>query len=217
MIFEFERGTQKHWPHRVSVLWEIGCPVIKKGIQAGKQRYQCRSCGRKFTYDTKQITAYSHQPVDSWVAVIEDTLSRRPLDKTAKKIGVCHETAFSTRHKRLAFLEAMMELEDSLDELVEADETYVIESQKRTKCEDRKPGKHGEGATKRDLSHEQYCVCVATDRNDHVCAVCVNSAAPSGDDIISRAVCSHNTSIRTALWWKYCSQQTGRTVTVQKG
>ena len=103
---------------------------IKKGIQAGKQRYQCRSCGRKFTYDTKQITAYSHQSVDSWVTVIEDTLSRRPLDKTAKKIGVCHETAFNMRHKRLAFLEAMMELEDSLDELVEADETYVIESQK---------------------------------------------------------------------------------------
>ena len=35
------------------------------------------------------------------------------------------------RHKFLAFLEAMMELEDSLDELVEADETYVIESQKK--------------------------------------------------------------------------------------
>ena len=32
-----------------------------------------------------------------------------------------------------------------------------------------------------------------------------------------RAVCSHSTSIRTALWWKYCLQQTGRTVTVQKG
>ena len=71
-----------------------------------------------------------------------------------------------------------------MDELVEADETYVIESQKGTKCEDRKPGKHGAGATKRGLSHEQYCVCVATDRNYHVCAVCVNSAAPSGDDII---------------------------------
>ncbi len=52
-----------------------------------------------------------------------------------------------------------------MDELVEADETYVIESQKGTKCEDRKPGKHGAGATKRGLSHEQYCVCVATDRN----------------------------------------------------
>ena len=111
-------------------------------------------------------------------------MSLRPLDKTAKKIGVCHETAFNMRHKFLAFLEAMMELEDSLDELVEADETYVIESQKGTKCEDRKPGKHGAGATKRGLSHEQYCVCVATDRNYHVCAVCVNSAAPSGDDII---------------------------------
>jgi transposase-like protein len=49
------------------------CPVcgkadgqfIKKGVQARKQRYQCKDCGRKFTYDAKQITANSHQTVQS--------------------------------------------------------------------------------------------------------------------------------------------------------
>ena len=157
---------------------------IKKGIQAGKQRYQCKGCGRKFTYDAKQITAHSHQSVDSWITAIEDTLSLQALDKTAGKIGVCHETAFNMRHKLLAFLETMMESEVFLNELVESDETYVVESQKGIKCEDRKPRKHGEGATKPGLSHEQFCVCVATDRNDHVCAVCVNRAKPSGDDIV---------------------------------
>ena len=157
---------------------------IKKGMHGGKQRYQCKGCGSKFTYDAKQITAHSHQSVNSWITAIEDTLSLRPLDETARKIGVCHETAFNMRHKFLAFLEAMTESEIVLDELVEADETYVIESQKGTKCEDRKPRKHGEGATKLGLSHEQYCVCVATDRNNHVCAVCVNRARPSGDDIV---------------------------------
>ena len=157
---------------------------IKKGFQAGKQRYQCKGCGSKFTYDTKQITAHSHQSIDAWVTVIEDTLSLRPQDETAGKIGVCHETSFNMRHKLLAFLETMTESEIVLDELVEADETYVVQSQKGTKCEDRKPRKHGEGATKSGLSHEQYCVCVATDRNNHVCAVCVNRAKPSGDDIV---------------------------------
>ena len=158
---------------------------IKKGKQAGKQRYQCMSCGSKFAYDAKQITAHSHQSKDSWVTMIEDTLSLKPLDETAKTIGVCHETVFNMRHKLLAFMESMVNDGDALDELVEADETYVIESQKGVKCEDRKPRKHGEGASKRGLSNEQYCVCVATDRHNHLFAACVNRAKPSGDDIVN--------------------------------
>lgn len=157
---------------------------IKKGMHYGKQRYQCKSCGRKFTYDAKQITAHSHQSIDAWITVIEDTLSLKALDETAEKIDVCHETAFNMRHKLLTFLETMAESEVVLNELVESDETYVVESQKGIKCEDRKPRKHGEGATKPGLSHEQYCVCVATDRNNHVFAVCVNRAKPSGEDIV---------------------------------
>ena len=164
--------------------------LIKKGFQAGKQRYQCKACGHKFTYDTKQITAHSHQPIDSWIIVIEDTLSMTPLDTTARKIGVCHETAFNMRHKLLAYLETMLESAEPTDELVEADETYVVESQKGVKCEDRKPRKHGESSTKRGLSDKQYCICVATDRNKNMVAVCVNRARPSGDDLV-HALSSH--------------------------
>jgi len=40
---------------------------IRKGILRGKQRFQCKSCGRKFTYDTKQLTSNSHQPIESWI------------------------------------------------------------------------------------------------------------------------------------------------------
>ena len=158
---------------------------IKKGFQAGKQRYQCKGCGRKFTYDTKQITSNSHQSSDSWITVIEDTLSLIPIDETASKIGVCHETAFNMRHKLLAYMESMTSAFALLDELVEADETYVLESQKGIKCVDRKPRKHGEGATKRGLSNELYCVCVAADRNGNLVATCVNRAKPSGDDLVS--------------------------------
>lgn len=174
------------------------CPVcnsrdarfIKKGFQAKKQRYQCKDCGSKFAYDTKQITSHSHQPVEAWVTVIEDTLSLTPLDKTAEKIAVCHETAFNMRHKLLAFMEIVNNSAALLDELVEADETYVLESQKGIKCETRSPRKHGEGATKRGISNEQYCVCVASDRNHNLVATCVNRAKPSGEDLIN-ALSSH--------------------------
>lgn len=174
------------------------CPIcrradvqfIKKGIQASKQRYQCKGCGRKFTYDTKQVTSNSHQSADSWITVIEDTLSMTSLDETAEKIGVCHETAFNMRHKLLAYMESMTESFALLDELVEADETYILESQKGVRCVDRKPRKHGEGATKRGLSNELYCVCVATDRNNNLVATCVNRAKPSSDDLVN-ALASH--------------------------
>lgn len=38
---------------------------IRKGIQGEKQWSQCKSCGKKFTYDSKQLTAHSHQPMES--------------------------------------------------------------------------------------------------------------------------------------------------------
>ena len=161
----------------------VDARFIKKGLQNGKQRYQCKECSSKFTFDTRQITSNSQQPVSSWIAVVEDTLSMKSLDNTARRIGVCHETAFNMRHKLLTYLEA--ESTTTLDALIEADETYVIESQKGVPVTHRKARKHGEGASKRGLSDEQLCVCVATDRNNHVVAKCVNRAKASGNDLIA--------------------------------
>ncbi len=31
--------------------------MIKKGFAHGKQRYQCKECGKKFVYDSHTITA----------------------------------------------------------------------------------------------------------------------------------------------------------------
>ena len=66
------------------------------------------------------------------------------------------------RHKFLAFLEAMMELEDSLDGLVEADETYagdVVSATEYTfRCSDRRKGEIFNAALdkKLDLTGEKY-------------------------------------------------------------
>ena len=164
--------------------------LIKKGFANGKQRYQCKSCGKKFVYDTMQVTCHSHLPVDAWVVVLEDTLSLASLDSTAVKIGVSHPTAFHMRHKLLAYMEALVAEETMLSAIIEADETYVPESQKGVPVHHRKPRKHGEGASKRGLSDEQLCVCVAADRDGHIAAKCVNRAKPSGQDIV-KALASH--------------------------
>ena len=51
---------------------------------------------------------------------------------------------------------------------MEADETYVLENQKGTPVTHRKARHRGGRASKRGLSDEQYCVCMATDRGGHI-------------------------------------------------
>lgn len=156
---------------------------VKKGFSHRKQRYQCKKCGKRFTYDVGRITSFSHQPVASWATFISDTISLKSLDDSASHIGVCHTTAFYMRQKLLAFLEDTMKEGVVLDGMIEADETYVQESQKGIPVTDRKPRKHGESASKRGLSSEKMCICVATDREGNLTACCVNRAKPSSEDI----------------------------------
>lgn len=189
---ELNQELAKIKPDRCPCCGNAEAVLIRKGFQRGKQRFQCKSCNHKFTYDTKQLTSNSQQSVDSWILVLEDTLSLEPIDTTAEKIGVCHSTAFHMRHKLLAYIEAAITRSAPLEALIEADETYVLESQKGTRVTHRKPRKHGEGASKRGLSNEQLCVCFAADRENHVIARCVNRAKPTSDDLV-HALAEHIT------------------------
>ena len=124
-------------------------PFIKKGFSGRKQRYQCKCCGRKFPYDALQLTYWSHQTPDKWSALIEDTISIKSLKKVEDDLGVSHPTAHHMRHKFLAFLSENMKNMPVLDGIIEADETFVLESGKGTRVLNREPRKHGEGAQSR--------------------------------------------------------------------
>ena len=101
---------------------------IKKGFSGNKQRYQCKCCGKEFTYDALQLTYWSHQSSDKWVTLIEDTISLEPLKKVGEDLCVSHPTAQNMRHKLLVFLNESMENMPVLDEIIETDETFVLES-----------------------------------------------------------------------------------------
>lgn len=162
----------------------VASRFIKKGFSGTKQRYQCKCCGKKFTYDAKQLTSWSHQSAQQWAVLIEDTLSLAPLTKVEEDLSVSHATAHHMRHKFLVFLSEAIENMPVLDEIVEADETFILESRKGTPVTDRKPRRHGQCAEQRGLSSEQMCICVAADRRNHVTAKCVNRARPTGDNIL---------------------------------
>lgn len=191
-------------------------PFIKKGYSGRKQRYQCKSCGKKFTYDALQLTYWSHQTPDKWATLIEDTIALQSLKKVEEDLGVSHPTAQNMRHKLLVFLSENMENMPALDEIIEADETFVVESRKGTPVLDRKPRKHGEGAQSRGISSEQLCVCFAADRKAHVTAKCVNTARPTGEEIISAIgdsigmdcvlLCDGNTAYNKLAEEKHCTK-----------
>lgn len=156
---------------------------IKKGFSGRKQRYQCKSCGKKFTYDAGKITAFSHQSEEKWVIFIQDTVSLKSIDECAFNISVSHPTAFYMRHKLLSFLEKVIIEDHILEGIIEADETYLPESNKGIRVTTRKPRKHGEPALKSGLSSVQFCICFATDRDSHIIARCVNRARPSAEHV----------------------------------
>lgn len=189
---------------------------IKKGFSGRKQRYQCKCCGKKFTYDALQLTYWSRQTPDKWATLIEDTISLQPLTKVEEDLEVSHPTAQNMRHKLLVFLSENVGKMPILDEIIEADETFVVESRKGTPVLDRKPRKHGEGAQSRGISLEQLCVCIATDRNAHITAKCVNTARPTGEEIISAIgdsigmdcvlLCDGNTAYNKLAEEKHCTK-----------
>lgn len=81
---------------------------IKKGILNKKQRYQCKSCGKKFTYDSGRITMHSHYGEDVWLKIVEDTLNCIPIIQTAADTNLTTVTVFNYRHKLLRFMEDLI-------------------------------------------------------------------------------------------------------------
>gem|GEM_PF-6773829 len=81
----------------------------------------------------------------------------------AKRVGVHPNTPFRWRH---CFLDRVKdELPERLVGIVEADEMFLLESQKGARKLDRKPRKRGGRAALRGISHHLDCILVARDRS----------------------------------------------------
>ena len=134
----------------------------KWGFAAGLRRYRCRSCKRSFNALTKTPLAFLKKR-DKLAAYGQTMVEGLSLRKAAKRVGIDLTTAFDWRH-RLLKLPAKAK-PSKLDGVVEADETYFLESQKGSRKLKRKARKRGGKAEKRGLSHEQIPVMVSRDRS----------------------------------------------------
>src|SRR5450759_129017 len=145
-----------------------GCPhcggrsLQRWGQVSGLQRYRCGDCRRSFNALTGTPLARLRMK-DRWQAQTEALITGESLAKTAKRCGIASTTAFRWRHR---FLSApALDKPSQLTGIVEADETFILESFKGKRAGLPRPArKRGGKASKRGLSSEQIPVIVARDR-----------------------------------------------------
>lgn len=152
-----------------SRLASFGCPhcggddIRRWGRANGKPRYRCVACARTFNPLTGTPLAGLHYP-DRWPDQAKALIAGETIAKAAERCGVDYTTAFRWRHRFLAALNH--DKPARLSGIVEADETFILESCKGKRAGmTRAPRKRGGKASKRGLSKEQIPVLVARDRS----------------------------------------------------
>ena len=146
----------------------FGCPhcggddVRPWGKAGGKPRYRCASCRKTFNPLTGTPLAGLHHQ-DRWPDQARALIAGETVAKAAERCKVAYTTAFRWRHRFLSALN--LDMPPRLSGIVEADETFILESFKGKRRDlPRASRKRGGKAAKRGLSAEQIPVIVARDR-----------------------------------------------------
>ena len=141
-----------------------GCKTLRRwGYLAGLPRYRCGGCRRSFNALTGTALAHLRKK-EIWGTQAQALISGESLAKTAARCGVAASTAFRWRHRFLAA--ASLGKPSHLNGIVEADETFILESFKGRRSDlPRRARKRGGRASKCGLSAEQIPVLIARDRD----------------------------------------------------
>jgi transposase-like protein len=132
----------------------------RHGFANDLQRYCC-ACGRTFNDLTGTPLARLRLKA-KWLAYSQVLLDSLPVRKAADRVGVHRNTAFRWRHRFLHWVK--FDRPAALNGIVEADETFLLESQKGSRTLDRPRRHRGGHAAKRGIFSELDCILVARDR-----------------------------------------------------
>src|SRR5271166_2452438 len=145
-----------------------GCPhcagreVVAWGRSHGLSRFRCKGCGRTFNALTKTPMAHLRKR-ERWLDHARAMIEGKSLAKTAGLCGVHPTTAFRWRHRFLGSPAA--DKPRTLTGIVEADETFILESFKgRWSALTRKARKRGGSARHPGAYQDNIPVLVARDR-----------------------------------------------------
>jgi transposase-like protein len=155
MLIEQSRA-ERRCPACASPHWH------RHGQANGLQRYRCRDCRR--TYNDLTGTPLARLRLrDKWIDYANALLDSLPVRAAADRVQVHRNTAFRWRHR---FLSKVKDNHPQrLHGIAEADEMFLLESQKGSRQLTRPPRKRGGTARRRGISRELDCILVARDRS----------------------------------------------------
>ena len=134
--------------------------AVSRGMARGLRRYQCKGCGRTFNaLSGTPLSGLHHK--ERWLSFGASLAKGETVKASAARCDVAVSTAFRWRHR---FLAAARSDSEVLKGIVEADETYVLESRKGARGLGRKARRRG-GKAKKRISREQVPVLMAADRS----------------------------------------------------
>ncbi len=133
----------------------------RDGYADGLQRYRCVACARSFNALTgTPLARLQHRA--KWLPYLGCMLQSATVRGAAAMVGIHKNTSFRWRHRFLHSTKHDRSV--PLGGIAEADETYLLESQKGSRLLDRPARRRGGSARRRGLSHEHDCILVARDR-----------------------------------------------------
>jgi transposase-like protein len=139
------------------------CPhKTRCGAANGLQRFRCKQCRRTHNALTGTPLARLRKR-ECWLTYLQCVLESRTVRDSARVAGVHRTTSFRWRHR---FVPAAARARPAiLASIVEADETYRLESQKGARKLTRPARQRGGAASRRGINREHDCLLVARDRS----------------------------------------------------
>ena len=138
------------------------------GFTRGIQRYRCLYCHRTCTALTGSPLARLHHP-ECWATYAQALINGCTVRVAAKQCGISKNTAFHWRHRFLAEIAARRDEHES--GIVEADETFFLESFKGQRKLPRLARRRGGVGKTRGTGAEQIPVLVGRDRAGHTAEI----------------------------------------------
>lgn len=145
----------------------LSCPrcgqgkLYRHGHVDGLQRYRCVACAKTFNALTGTPLAHLRHKT-KWLEYLDCMLVASTVRRAANEVQVHKDTSFRWRHRFLSLTKH--DRPQRLGGIAEADELFLLDSEKGKRQLDRPPRKRGGAAARRGISSEQVCVLVARDR-----------------------------------------------------
>lgn len=143
----YETIRKMRWPEVVSCPHCKSCKIIKRGkdeVHIHRQRYECKTCNKRFDDLTNTVFSGHHQPLKVWMIFLYFQGLNLSVSQIAKELSLNKSDAYyMAKILRQGIIDKLPEPELSGE--VELDEVYVVAGHKGKPDEVKKREEKGEG------------------------------------------------------------------------